>query len=193
MGRCQCSKRRCPFVKVSLNLGDQESPLGSTTNNRKLLLINLKVTGSECQSILSLKRCQEHFQSFIFPKTVGGGERHWNEPCNFYSVIIPVTTSDRADINSQLSYFFLLFFVFVFLQHRLGWLMLTNIHTRHKAFTESALLDIRPVFQKPHAMGWENLICPQNAGLEDLWQVTRRDRQQKKGFCFPVLFSFHSH
>lgn len=47
-------------------------PLGSTMNNRKLLLINLKINGSEYQSILSLKRCQEHFQSFIFPKTAGG-------------------------------------------------------------------------------------------------------------------------
>lgn len=34
-----------------------EMPLGSTMNNRKLLLINLKINGSECQSILALKRC----------------------------------------------------------------------------------------------------------------------------------------
>ena len=59
------------FKDVLLNLGDQEC-LGSTMNNKKLFLINLKINESARQSILSLKRCQEHFQSFIFPKTAGG-------------------------------------------------------------------------------------------------------------------------
>lgn len=34
-----------------------EMLLGSTMNNRKLLLVNLKINGSECRSILALKRC----------------------------------------------------------------------------------------------------------------------------------------
>jgi len=46
--------------------------LGLTKNNRKLPLINLKINGSVCPSSLSLKRCQKHFQSFIFLKTAGG-------------------------------------------------------------------------------------------------------------------------
>lgn len=74
-------------------------------------------------------------------------EHHWNQPCNFCSVIIPVTTSDRADINSRLSYFFLLFFVFFFLQPQ-TWVAEANTRTRHKAVTERMLRDIRPVFQK---------------------------------------------
>ena len=43
------------FKDVLLNLGDQEC-LGSTMNNKKLFLINLKINESECQSILALKR-----------------------------------------------------------------------------------------------------------------------------------------
>lgn len=84
-------------------------------------------------------------------------ERHWNQPCNFYSVIIPVTTSDRADINSHLSYFFLLFFVFFLLQPPKS-VADANTYARCRTFTESVCLNLRPGSGKPHAMDWENLI-----------------------------------
>lgn len=99
-------------------------------NNRKLLLINLKINGSEYQSILFEE--MSGALSIFLSSRKQREERHWNQPCNFSSVIIPVTTSDRADINSQFSYFFCFPLCFPFSNHRLRWLMLIPEHdTKH--------------------------------------------------------------
>lgn len=59
-----------PLKEVSLNLGDRECPL-SAVNNRKLLLINLKINGSECQSILSFEEMSEMLSIFYLPQNSG--------------------------------------------------------------------------------------------------------------------------
>lgn len=87
-------------------------------------------------------------------------DRHWNQPCNFYSVIIPVTTSDRADINSQLSYFFCFLCVFSFASHWLWGLMVIPVHD-----TEHSQLDLRPVFQKTTCNRFREANLSKNSGL----------------------------
>lgn len=73
-------------------------------------------------------------------------ERHWSQPCNFCSVIIPVTISDRGDINNQLPSSFCFSSALFFLQPQ-NLVADTNVHAEHWASTASVLLDRRPVFK----------------------------------------------
>lgn len=70
-------------------------------------------------------------------------ERHWSQPCNFCAVIIPVTTSDRGDINNQLPSSFCLSVALVFLQPQTP-VDDAHVHAEHRTSTGNVLLDRRP-------------------------------------------------